>query len=76
MPERMRCLGLLLQFVDAGNRRGQRARADQAHDPGDPDGIVGLARLLIREAEEVKAAGAGSVSHMPSIAASFIFWSG
>ncbi len=66
-------LGLLLKLVDTGDFGRQRTGADQAHDPRDMHGIMSLACLLIRKAEGGKAAGAGSVSHMASIAASFIF---
>ena len=44
-------LGTLDQILDAGDFRGERARADQAHDPGHVHGIVRLAGFLVRKTE-------------------------
>jgi hypothetical protein len=70
----MRVFGPLFQFVDARDLRVERARADQAHRPGDVDGVMRLARLLIGESEGGEGGRRLSVSHIASIAASFIFW--
>ena len=44
-------LGALDQILDAGDFRVERARADQAHDPGHVHGIVRLAGFLVRKTE-------------------------
>ena len=44
-------LGILDLLVDAGNLGGQRARTNQAHDPGNMHGKVRLTRFAVREAK-------------------------
>ena len=68
-------LGALDQLVDAGDLGIERARADQAHHPGDLHRVMRrCVASWLGMPKAVKPAGAGSVSHIASIAASFIFW--
>ena len=63
------------QLVDAGNRRVDRARGDQAQHPGHLDLIIAsCASARSGRPKTVKEAGAGSVFHIASMAAIFIFW--
>jgi hypothetical protein len=62
------------EFADAGQHAVDGARADEAHHPRYMDGEMGGAFFHIGKPNTVNEAGAGSVSHIASIAASFIFW--
>jgi hypothetical protein len=72
MPLRI-LLGALDQLVDAGDL-GVSERVPIRPMTQGCARQVGLARGRSGKPKAVKAAGAGSVSHMASIAASFIFW--
>ena len=70
---RVRCLRH--QIVDARDRLVERARGDEAEHPRDLDAVIDLVRVAgSGMPNRVKPAGAGSVCHIASIAASFIFW--
>ena len=74
MPLRMRSSARLHQVVDAGHLAVDRAGGDQAEQPGDAHGVAGSWRGLVGQADDGEQAGAGSVFHIASIAAIFIFW--
>ncbi len=62
------------QFENPRDRLIQRTRGDQAHQVWNLDGVIVAMGGLVGDAERGEVGRCGSVSHIASIAASFIFW--
>jgi len=68
-------LAMLDEFLDPWHRLVEGVRRNEAKDPRYPQRIIGPLLGLVGQAKKsVKDAGGGSVSHIASIAAIFIFW--
>lgn len=62
------------QFGNCRDRLIQRTRSDQSYQVRNLDGVIVAMGVWFGMPNAVKSAGAASVSHIASIAASFIFW--